>query len=461
MRKIKILFVLLVCQFFWLTMDAQITVTGQVVSADKGQPLSDASVIVSGNSTGTTTDADGKFSINAAVGSKIVFSFIGYETREVVVKGKDHLLVRLDPKGDELGEVIVTALGISREKRALGYSVGEVKGDDMNKVPQENVVNALTGKVAGLKISNTSNDLSSSPQVVIRGIKSLSGNDAPLIVIDGLPTGNDAGVLSDLSADNIASVIVLKGPSAAALYGSRAGSGVLLVTTKNGRGLAKGIGVTFNSSYTASVPYKFVDEQQEFSSGINGLFDPTTQQQWWGPAMGTPAVQWNSNGQAVPLKPHPDNVKNFVNTGNSYINEIGISGSNERGSFNLSMSDTRATGIYPGSEVRKDAVSLSASRNISKTFRVSTNIHLLTSGSDNFRAQADDKFPYEDIYFVPNYIDVNDFRNYWAEQGVQQNVWDKHFNNPWFTAYATLDKFRQFRAYGNAKFDWVLVKSLA
>jgi len=461
MRKIKMLFVLFVCQFFWLTIDAQTNVTGQVLSSDKGQPLSGASVIVSGDNSGTRTDADGRFSINTAIGKSVVISFIGYQSKVVLVNTKDPLMVQLDPQGNKLDEVVVTALGISRDKKALGYSVGEVKGDEMNKVPQENVVNALTGKVAGLKISNTNNDLSSNPQVIIRGIKSLSGNDAPLIVVDGLPTGNDVGVLSDLSADNIASVVVLKGPSAAALYGSRAGSGVLLVTTKNGKGLGRGIGVTFNSSYIATVPYKFVPEQQEFSSGINGIFDPTTQQQWWGPPMGTMAVQWNSNGQAVPLKPHPDNVKNFVNTGNSFINEINISGSREGGSFNLSMSDTRATGVYPGSEVRKDAVSIAASHNISKKFKVSTNIHFLTSGSDNFRAQSDDKFPYEDIYFVPNYIDVNDFKNYWSEKGIQQNVWDKHFNNPWFTAYATLDKFRQFRAYGNVQFDWNISKDFS
>lgn len=458
MRKIKILFVLLIAPFLWLSVDAQTTITGRVLSADKDAPLSGASVILTGNSTGARTDADGRFSINASIGSKIVFSFIGYQSKEVTVKDGDALIIRLDPKGTELGEVVVTALGIGREKRALGYSVGEVKSDQLTKVPQENVINALTGKVAGLKISNTSNELSSDPQVIIRGIKSLSGNDAPLIVIDGLPTGTDASVLSDLSADNIASVTVLKGPSAAALYGSRAGSGVLLVTTKSGRGVKKGIGVSVNSSFSSSIPYHFVPEQQQFSSGINGVFDPTTQQQWWGPSMGTPAIQWNSNGQAVPLKPHPDNVKNFVNTGNSFINDVSFYGSNDQSSFNLSMSDTRATGLFPGAELRKDAVSLSASHNVTKTFRVSANIHLSTSGSDNFRVQSDDDYPYEDIYFVPNYIDVNDFKDYWEEKGLKQNVWDSHFNNPWFVAYESLSKFKQFRAYGNIKLDWDINK---
>lgn len=453
--------VLFAAQALSLQAVAQTAIQGSVSSSFDGSPLVGASVILKGGGTGTVTDANGSFSINVSVGQTLVFRYIGFQSKEVVISNNNMLHVSLDPGGKDLNSVVVTALGISREKRALGYSVGEIKGDEMNKVPQENVVNALSGKVAGLKISNTSNDLSSDPQVIIRGVKSLSGNDAPLIVIDGLPTGNDAGVLADLSADNIASVTVLKGPSAAALYGSRAGSGVLLVTTKNGRGLQKGIGVSVNSSYSASVPYNFVPMQQQFASGVNGIFDPTSQQQRWGPAMGTPEVQWNSNGEAVPLKPHPDNVKDFVNTANSYINDVSIYGSNDRSNFNLSLSDTRATGLYPGTNLRKDAVALAASHKITQTFRVSANVHLLTSGSDNFRSQSEDNYPYEDVYYFPNWIDINDFKNYWTEKGVQQNVWNKNFNNPWFVAYVNVNKFKEFRAYGNVKFDWDINKQFS
>ena len=460
MRKIQILFVLIVYQFVWLSVDAQITVKGQVLSSDKGLPLSGASVIVSGNSSGTRTDADGRFSINATEGNSLVFTFIGYKPKEVLIKTNSPLLVRLNPQGTKLDEVVVTALGISRGKRSLGYAVGEVKSDQLEKVPQESVVNALTGKVAGLKISNTSLDINSDPQVVIRGIKSLSGNDAPLIVIDGLPTGNNAGVLSDLSADNIASVSVLKGPSAAALYGSRAGSGVLIVTTKSGKGYQKGIGVTVNSSYTASVPYHFLPQQDQFANGSNGVFD-AAQTGWWGPAMGTPAVQWNSNGEAVPLKAYSNNVRNFTQNGNSFINDISIHGSNDKGSFNLSMLDTRANGTYPGVELKKDAIALSATYAITKKLKVSTNINYSNSGSDNFRSQTWDNYPFEDIYFMPNYIDINDVKKYWEVEGIQQNVWDDHFNNPWFTAYVNVNKFQKVTPYGNIKFDYTITPELS
>ena len=197
-----------------------------------------------------------------------------------------------------LDEVVVTALGINREKRALGYSLGEVNSDEINKVPQENALNALIGKVTGLKISNTSGDINSDPQVIIRGALSLSGNDAPLIVVDGLTTGNDAGVLSDISTSNIESVSVLKGPSAAALYGSRAGNGVLIVTTKSGLSHRRGIGVSINSSYSASVPYHYIELQDQFANGRQGDFSQS-QDAWYGPTMGQPIVQRNSIGGAV------------------------------------------------------------------------------------------------------------------------------------------------------------------
>jgi len=438
---------------------ADTSITGKVFSAD-GLSLGRASVTVKGGNSRTVTDEAGNFKIRAAIGETLVFTFIGFQSREILIKNNDPLIVELKPRDKELSGIVVTALGIGRQKRSLGYAVGEVKSDQMAKVPQENVVNALTGKVAGLKISNPSMDINSDPQVVIRGIKSLSGNDAPLIVVDGLPTGNDAGVLSNLSADNIESVTVLKGPSAAALYGSRAGSGVLLVTTKNGASIKKGIGVTVNSSYAASIPYHFVKQQNQFANGSNGAFD-AAQTGWWGPAMGTPAIQWNSNGQAVPLKAYPDNVKNFTQTGNSFINDVSVRGANEKGNFSLSMTDTRANGTYPGVELKKDAISFSGSYNITKKVKVSTNINYLISGSDNFRSQSWDNYPFEDIYFMPNYININDVKNYWKVDGIQQNVWDDHFNNPWFTAYVNVNKFEKINPYGNIKFDWTITPQLS
>ncbi len=449
---------LLAMEALCLSAGAQTLIQGKVSSSD-GAPLVGATVALKGSNKGTVTDAEGSFSLSAAIGDKLTVSYIGFQSKEVVISSK-YILISLSPAGKTLNSVVVTALGINREKRSLGYSVGEVKGDELSKVPHESAVDALAGKVAGLRISNTSNTLSSVPQVVIRGAKSLSGNDAPLIIIDGIPTGNDAGVLADLNPDNIASVSVLKGPSAAALYGSRAGNGVLLVTTKDGKG-QKGIGVSVNSSYTSKVPYSFIPLQQEFAGGINGLFDPNADQQRWGPAMGTLAVLPNSDGQKVPLKGHPNNMKDFFNVGHTFQNDVSVYGANDRGSFNLSLSDTRAKGTYPGTELRKDAVALSASHDITRTFRVSAHAHLLTSGSDNSRAPSSTNKDFYSLTYFPNWLDINDWKDYWSEEGIQQNVWSSRFDNPWFDAYVNLRKFKRFRAYGNIKFDWDISKDFS
>lgn len=464
MRRTAFIFLLLLTGAFLTQASAQAVVSGRVSSSD-GASLRGVSINVKGTERGGISGENGRYSISAEKGEVLVFSYLGFLPKEEIVGDQGILNVILVPKSEELNSVVITALGISREKKSLGYSVGEIKGDEMDKVPQQNILNALTGKVAGLSITNTNNMLSSNPQVVIRGAISLSGNNTPLIVVDGLATGKDPGVLGDLSADNIASITVLKGPSASALYGSRAGSGALIITTKNGRGFEKGIGISVNSSFVSAVPYHYLPLQQQFAGGVNGIFDPNSLQQRWGPPMGTPEIQWNSNGEAVPLEGHPDNYKNFSRRGDNFINDVNIYGSNEAGSFNLSLSDTRATGNFPGSSLRKDAVSFAAVRNVAKTLKVSANVHILNSGSDNIRTPVTENHPFENkpnesLNYWPNWIDINDFKDYWAVVGEQQNTPSSTFNNPWFVAYVNTEKFKRFRAYGNVKLNWDISEAL-
>ncbi len=440
-----------------------IDITGTVTDKD-GNPLEGASVLIKGTKTGTTVNKLGVFSLNVPSNDAVlVFSFVGMKTKEVTLGVQKRFTIVLEHDVAHVGDaIVVTALGITRSQRALGYSVGEVNSDQLSKVPQENAVNALTGKVAGLKVGNPSPDINSDPQVIIRGAMSLSGNDAPLIVIDGLPTGNSASVLSDISSTDIESVSVLKGPSAAALYGSRAGNGVLLVTTKSGVGVKNRIGVSVNSSFTASQPYHFIKLQDQFANGRQGAFG-ASQDGWYGPAMGTPAVQWNSDGVAVPLKAYSNNTKNFVKTGFSFINEIGIHGSGEKANFNLSIADTRAKGTFPGLEMNKDAVGISFSYKIVKHLKVSANARYVSSGSNNFRTRSLslNSYPFEDMYMMPNYIDINEVKDYWKVANMEQNVWDPGFNNPWFTAYQNLDGFQKTNPYGNVKLDWDIIPDLS
>lgn len=443
------------------TIQQQPTVTG-VVTDQQGLPLPGVSIVVKGTTTGTVTNTDGNFTLTLPQGAETLqFSFVGMRTQEIPIAGRTTFTVVMKEEQVGLDEVVVTALGINREKRALGYSLGEVNSDEINKVPQENALNALIGKVTGLKISNTSGDINSDPQVIIRGALSLSGNDAPLIVVDGLTTGNDAGVLSDISTSNIESVSVLKGPSAAALYGSRAGNGVLIVTTKSGLSHRRGIGVSINSSYSASVPYHYIELQDQFANGRQGDFSQS-QDAWYGPPMGTPEVQWNSNGEAVPLKAYPNNVKNFVQTGHSFINDVAVHGSNEKTSFNLSLSDTRSKGTFPGLELTKNVVGISLSHKILESLKVSANGRFATSKSDNYRTRSlsMSNYPFEDVFTVPNYIDINDLRDYWEVENVEQKLWDSGFNNPWFTAFENIDGFHKTNPYGNIQLDWDILPDL-
>lgn len=427
------------------------------VTDSKQETLPGVTVLVKNTTIGTTTDAEGNYSINVPNdATTLVFSYVGMETQEVALGNQSVLNVVLANSVNQLQDVVVTALGISREKSSLGYSVGEIKGAAMQKVPQENVLNALTGKVVGLKISNSNSDLNGETQVIIRGKKSLAGADSPLIVIDGVPVGDDARIIADLNANNVESVSVLKGPSAAALYGSRAGNGVLIITTKNGDTGRKGIGVSFNSGYTASIPYHYIKTQDRFTSGRNGEFNESAFTHWYGPEEGTNAVQYNSNGQSVPLKFYPNNQKNYFRTGNSFINDIGVNGSSSKGSFQMSISDMRGTGTYPGTELKKNAFDFAASYNVTPKFKVSANVHIVNSGSDNYALQSLDDYQYEDIFFVPPHVNVNDLKDYWVDKNVLQRRVTASTDNPWYTAAESTDAFKMIRAYGNAKFDWKL-----
>ena len=191
-------------------------------------------------------------------------------------------MVTLSESTVAISDVVVTALGLKREKKALGYSVGEVKSDQMIRVPQKDLLGALQGKMSGVKIANTSNDVNSETFVNIRGITSLSGNNNPLVVVDGVPVG-DQRVMKDIAPENIESVTVLKGPSAAALYGSRAGTSVIQITSKSGKQIKNGIGVDVSVGSTYSVPYKYIQLQNRFTTGISGVLNESVYQQWTGP----------------------------------------------------------------------------------------------------------------------------------------------------------------------------------
>src|SRR5690606_19514082 len=273
-----------------------VNISGEVVDED-GNRLIGVNVLVKGSDKGTATDLDGHFVLeNVDEDAIIVFSYIGYQTQEILLNGNNVGTVVLISDSKTLDEIVVTALGIKREERSLGYSVGKVDGSQLNQTPQGNFLSVLSGKVSGVQISQMDGMMGSSMKVVIRGATSLNNDHLPLFVVEGVPEKNNlnniykgadmGNAISDINQNDIASISVLKGASAAALYGSRAGNGVILITTKSGANREKGLGISFNTSYIFDQPYNYVDVQNKFASGKTGTHVlEESQNENWGPAL--------------------------------------------------------------------------------------------------------------------------------------------------------------------------------
>lgn len=438
---------------------------------------------------------DGSYTISVSnENATLVFSATGYETQEVNVSGRSEIDIELVQTFQQLSNVVVTALGITREKKSLGYSIGEVDGKEMNKVAQENVLNAMAGKVPGVNIMQTGG-AGSSVSMVIRGATSLSSDNQPLFVIDGVPISNTLNNVSSVGADNrvdfgnaisslnpddIANVTILKGPSAAALYGSRAGNGVVLITTKSGRGLNK-MTVTVNSTTVFDKPYRFLEWQTKYGSGqfsaipseLTGslLTDPfggLIQENVGGTAggeldKGYYAVQWNSpldeNGKKIPLPlvSHPDNVKNFVQTGITSVNGVSVANNNEMMNYRISYSNMSSRGLIPASDLYRNSLTLSATAKVNKKFQISTNIDLSRNNSNNRPSSERGTNPLQWAYAVSPHIDIRDLQDYWepGQEGLTQRTqYNGVYNNPYFLANEVKNSFVRDRVFGNIKADW-------
>lgn len=471
---------------------ADVIIRGTV--RDENGALSGANIRENGTRNVTTTSEDGTFSLKVSKPNVVLtVSFVGYESSEIALEGRTMINVVLKTSSNELSNVVVTALGISREKKSLGYSIGEVAGKDVNRVAQENVLNSLAGKVSGVTISQTGGS-GSSVSMIIRGANSLSSDNQPLFVVDGVPIANTLNNVSDVGTDNrvdfgnaissinpddVASVTILKGPSAAALYGSRAGNGVVLITTKNGRGVKK-LTVSVTSSTVFDMPYKFLKWQNKYGSGqfsaipteltgniltdpFGGLIQEDVGGTFGGELdRGYTAVQWNSplddKGKPIPLPlvSHPNNVKDFVQTGITTNNSVSVENSTNAYNYRLSYSNMTNKGIIPNSDLFRNTIDLNSSIKVNNKFRVSTNIDLSRNNSNSRPAGERGTNPLQWVYAISPHIDINDLKDYWVpgKEGLQQRSQDNTFNNPYFLAYEVKNSFVRDRLYGNIQGDW-------
>ena len=438
---------------------ADIPIKGKITDQKTLEALIGVSVKVKGTNIGVSTDVNGNYSLDAPENGTLVITYIGYETIEVSVNNRGTINIPLVSSIASLDEVVVTALGITRQKKALGYSVGVVKSEMMDRVPQQNLLGALAGRVAGMQINSTSQDINAEVIVNIRGITSLAGNNAPLVIVDGVPTG-DQKVMKDISPNDIESVTVLKGPSAAALYGSRAGNGVILITRKTGKMNKNGIGVDVNVGSTYSVPYKYINLQNRFTSGKSGVFNENLFQQWYGPERGTSAVQWNTNGESKPLVFYDNSLKDFFQTGLSTVVDASVNGSYDRGSFRFSLSQLDAVGVYPGVELKRNGVALSVIYDITKKLKLSTNIDISNPNSGNYPVRQGDLTQFYSVYQTPPHVNINDLKDYWITPGVQQRTVSTNYDNPFFASNEQKNKFDRMRGYGSMKLDYQILPDL-
>jgi TonB-linked SusC/RagA family outer membrane protein len=395
-----------------LTFAQEKTVSGTILD-NSGLPLPGATVLVKGTTTGTSSDFDGNYSIKANAGATLVFSFVGYTTQEVKVGSSNTINVTLGEDATSLEEVVVTALGIKRNPKELSYAQTTLKSEDITKTKAVNVATAMVGKVAGLQINTTNNGVNPSTRVVLRGNRSLLGDNQALIVIDGFPSSR--GVLDRINPNDIDNISVLKGANAAALYGSEATNGVVLVTTKSGKGK---LSVTYNGSFQAENAAYLPEFQTEF--GVGGFPDGTLyplENVAWGPRYDgrlIDASETLDDGSVwqVPYTPIKDNYKNFFVTGNTIRHGVTVKGGDDTSTFLMSVDQTNTTGIVPKDAYNRTNFRLKATKSFDK-LNVGGNLSFYRSHSNVVGEGGRQNRPlYWNVINTPLHLPIQELKNW-------------------------------------------------
>ncbi|MCX2741325.1 SusC/RagA family TonB-linked outer membrane protein [Pontibacter anaerobius] len=486
MKKILFLSLLLVTALLHQAMAQVRAITGKVTDAATSQPLPGVTVLVKGTTVGTATSADGSYSINAPEGSNtLVFSFIGYQTVERSIGSDNTVNVALPINTQQLSEVVVTALGIAREEKSIGYSAQKVGGDELSQVRETNVVNSLSGRVAGVQVGNNSGAMGGSAKVTMRGVSSINGDNNALFVVDGVPISNSnsnsvnqqrggggydyGSPIQDINPNDIAEVTVLKGAAATALYGSRGANGVIVITTKKGS-KKDGIGVNYTLGYTMDRVYKLPNYQNKYGGGFGftkvykdenpeafpdgrdgayndndgkGSYDLVPDydvDESWGPQyegqLYRPYWSWDKDsgnpnfGELAKWEAQPDNIRNFFETGKTLTNSIAFDGANEKGSFRLSYSNIDQNFILPNSELKRHNLGFTGALNLSDRLSVSTNINYVTHEAVGRPGTGYDgnNLMLQFTQWGQRQLDIDRAKNYMLPDGTQltwnRTAWD-------------------------------------
>ena len=463
----------------------QATIQG-IVRDDTGMVLPGASVVEKGTSNGTTTDFDGNFSINVSGPDAIlVVSYIGYKTQEVPLAGiGSRIEVTLLLDTSRLDEVVVTALGIERDKSELGYSTQQVAIEDVNLSRNGNVLTQLQGRVPGLSITSSAGGVISSSRVVLRGEASLNlDKNQPLFIVDGVPISNNLdranisngfsnftdpsvdfgnGAL-DLNPDDIESINVLKGPNAAALYGSRATNGAIIITTRSGRN-QKGMGIEVNTGVTMEEIAVFWETQDEYGGGRGGNYTSNSGVNW-GPALNGQDIAQDGSPDFPNASPfiHRMNLEDFFQTGVTFNNNIAVTSGLEKGHFRFSYTDLRRTGIVPNTDFRKNNFSFNSGYNVTDKLKVDLVANYVERGSDNqiVNGYTPQGLMYPLIWTYRN-TSLDWFRDYWApgQEDIAQSYIFSWTDNPFLVVNENINAFDSNRIFGNVKASYILTENL-
>jgi TonB-linked SusC/RagA family outer membrane protein len=470
-------------------------VSGKVISED-AEGIPGVNVAVKGSTSGTTTNANGEYRINVSQpGAILVFSSIGFLPVEKAAGSQSVLDITLKTDVRTLNEVVVTALGIEREKKALGYSTQEIQGSSLTEARETNIANSLKGKVAGVHINNSAGGPGGSSYVVIRGGSSLTGSSQPLYVVDGVPIDNqtlDGASLSggrdygdgigNVNPDDVETVTVLKGPSAASLYGARGANGVILITTKKGT-KKKGIGVDFNSNTTFETPNVLQKYQNVWGGGYGGTYSSfgkttyegveyplwtNTMYDHWGGKMDGRLIMMAGMPEKGPVAytPQPDNnIRDFYRVGQTYTNTIAVSGGNKSTSMRLSISDMRNKHILPTTSLNRQTISLTFNSNISEKLSVEGRVNYVRQeGQNRPNLGGGSANPISALNLLSRYVDLDWLKNYKRADGSMVNYIVRAPHNPYWVVNEFLsdDKRDRMMGYIRVKYqftDWLSLQA--
>lgn len=495
--KVLVFMILLFSATAW----SQTTVTGTVTDKASGEGIPGVAVIVDGSGKGVFTGSDGTYSVSAdPANDALTFSFVGYTTLRVSLNGNTTVNASLE-NGVELDEVVVTALGVSREKKALGYSVQELGSDAFTEANADNIVRSLTGRVAGVQVTSGTS-MGSSSKVLLRGASSITGDNQPLFVVNGVPMDNSdyssantqrsvggydyGNAIQDVNPDDIESVTVLKGPAAAALYGSRAANGAIVITTKDGKSYQasgkRGIGVSINTGVEFNNVYILPEYQNRYGGGagtawidtVDGAFIPDYGYDGsWGPELlGQDVRHWDSWDEGTDTyeevrgwSPTDSDVNEYFQTGITYRNNFAVTGATDASSFRLSYTKHDQTGVYENSSLQRNTLSFSSSSDISDKLTVSANVNYVQSeGEGRPNTGYGSSIMSQFTQWGQRQLSMNRLRDYINADGSQR-TWNRnsvadpaphYWDNPFWERYMNVQDDQRDRVFGNLSVNYTI-----